>query len=62
MGVSHSYISNDFAFLMKKELTLRKQFSEYVKTHKKRFKVTYLICQRKDLIFKLTIKILDGNK
>ena len=59
MHLSHSYISEDFAFLMQKELDLYDQFREYNLTRNRVLEVTYYVISRKHLIFKLDVEIKE---
>ena len=59
MHLSHSYISEDFAFLMQKELDLYDQFRDYNLTRNRVLEVTYYVISRKHLIFKLDVEIKE---
>ncbi len=59
MHLSHSYISEDFAFLMQKELDLYDQFREYNLTRGRILEVTYFVIGKKHLIFKLDVEIKE---
>jgi len=61
MHVSHSYISNDFAALMKKELEIREQFKKYNELFSNILEATYSVIKSEALLFKLEIEI-HGNK
>ena len=61
MHVNHSYISNDFAALMKKELSIREQFREYNEKFSRKIEVVYSVVCSGELLFKLEINIY-GNK
>tara|TARA_R100001530_G_scaffold135327_2_gene112271 strand:- start:51 stop:230 length:180 start_codon:yes stop_codon:yes gene_type:complete len=57
MQVDHSYISTDFAELMKKELDVRETF----RTYPQKLLVEYSIERGAPLIFRLTITIKDKD-
>jgi|TARA_R110002020_G_scaffold159080_2_gene342693 hypothetical protein len=57
MEVNHSYISIDFAELMKKELDVRETFRDYPQE----VEVEYAIKRSTPLIFNLTITIKDKD-